>query len=333
MRFVRPVAILSTFATLAGASQVSAQSSNSCGGVAAGLLDVCQKGADILTFMTPQLGNGLAGGNTTPGQGGSLGGFPHFAIAVRATGAPDANLPDFASIGFRASATPADNIAMKKQAFGLGAVDAALGIFGGINLGVGSVGGVDALVSVSYVPEVNSSNFGVKPDNPVSIGYGARIAIFDGTALLPSIGASYLMRSLPKSTLTATSVGAGAVPGGVVTLSGLDLKTTSWRLTASQSLIFLGLNAGYGQDTYDASGGFTATVTGIGSLGAQTAAAKVTRTNWFVGATMNLLILKLFGEYGQVSGGDLTTINNFGGGNKTVNDQKNYFSAGVRIGF
>ena len=82
MRFVRPVALLSTLAALAGASQVSAQSSNSCAGVTATLQDVCFKGADILTFMTPQLGNGLAGGNTTPGQGGSLGGFPHFAGAV-----------------------------------------------------------------------------------------------------------------------------------------------------------------------------------------------------------------------------------------------------------
>ena len=191
MRFVRPVALLTTLAALAGASQVSAQSSNSCAGVAATLQDVCFKGADILTFMTPQLGNGLAGGNTTPGQGGSLGGFPHFAIAVRATGAPDANLPDFGAIGFRASATPIDNLATKKQVFGLAAVDAALGIFSGINLGVGSIGGVDALVSVSYMPELNSSNFGVKPDNPVSIGYGVRVALFDGTALLPSIGASY----------------------------------------------------------------------------------------------------------------------------------------------
>ena len=331
MRFVRPVAILSTLATLAGASQVSAQSSNSCATVTVTLQDVCFKGADILTFMTPQLGNGLAGGNTTPGQGGSLGGFPHFAIALRATGSPDANLPDFGSINFRASPTPADNITMKKQAFGLGAVDAALGIFSGINLGVGSIGGVDALVSVSYVPELNSNNFAVKPDNPVSIGYGARVALFDGTALLPSVGASFLMRSLPKTTLTATSPGA---TGGTVTLSGLDLKTTSWRLTASQSLIFLGLNAGYGQDTYDASASFGATVTTPpATMSTQTATAKVTRTNWFVGATMNLLILKLFGEYGQVSGGDLATINNFGGSKTSVNEQKNYFSAGVRIGF
>ncbi|MBI3792109.1 MAG: hypothetical protein HY275_14685 [Gemmatimonadetes bacterium] len=328
MRFVRPVAVLT--ALVAGASSLGAQQSNSCGGVAAGFADACLKGADILTFMTPQLGNGLAGGNTTPGQGGSLGGFPHFAIAIRATGAPDAKLPDFANIGFRASATPPDNIALKSQAFGLGAVDAALGIFSGINLGVGSILGVDALVSASYVPEVTQGSFSVKPDNPISIGYGARVALFDGTALLPSVGASYLQRSLPKTTLAATASGA---PGGTVTLTGLDLKTTSWRVTASQSLLILGLNAGYGQDTYDASTGFSATVTGLGSTGNQSAAAKVTRTNWFVGATFNLLILKLFGEYGNVSGGDLSTYNNFGGGTKTVNDSKNYFSAGVRIGF
>lgn len=330
MRFVRPVAVLVGLSTVLAGSSVSAQTSNTCASVALAAQDACFKGADILTFMTPQLGNGLAGGNTTPGQGGSLGGFPHFAIAVRATGAPDAKLPDFSSIGFRASPTPADNIALKSQAFGLGAVDAALGIFSGINLGVGSILGVDALASVSYVPEVNQGNFSVKPDNPISVGYGARVAIFDGTAILPSVGVSYLQRSLPKTTLAATASG---VPGGNVTISGLDLKTTSWRATVSQSLIFLGLNAGYGEDTYDASAGFSATVSGGPSTGNQSAAAKVTRTNWFAGATMNLLILKLFAEYGNVSGGDLTTINNFGGSKTSVNDSKTYFSAGVRIGF
>ena len=57
------------------------------------------------------------------------------------------------------------------------------------------------------------------------------------------------------------------------------------------------------------------------------------RRNDGQGATMNFIILKLFAEYGSVSGGDLATYNMFGGSFKSVNDAKNYFSAGLRFGF
>ncbi|MBI2795674.1 MAG: hypothetical protein HYX65_03090 [Gemmatimonadetes bacterium] len=335
MRFVRALVAMSAVPLI---PVVASSQTNNCPAYNAGApasvesvtRDACIKGADILTYMTPQLGNGLAGGNTTPGQGGTLGGFPHFVIAVRATGAPDAALPAFASINLRATgSTPAENIPIEKKAFGLAAVDAAVGIFGGINLGIGSIGGVDALVSATYVPNFDGGSFKVKTDSPISIGYGVRVGLFNGAGLLPSVGASYVMRSLPKTTMTAS---AGA--SSVVTLQDLDLKTTSWRITASQSLIFLGLNAGFGNDTYDASTGFSAVVNpGAVSMPLRTASAKVDRSNWFVGATMNFIILKLFAEYGSVSGGNLSTFNMFNGSTTSVNDSKNYFSAGVRLGF
>ncbi len=343
MRFVRTVTILTA---LAASGQAAHAQTNNCPAYAGGAgatsvnsvtFDACRKGADIFTMLVPQLGNGLAGGNTTPGQGGTLGGFPHFAIAVRATGAPDAALPDFGAVtlnsGLPGGTQPGPSfIPIKTQAFGLAAVDAAVGIFGGINLGVGSIGGIDALVSATYVPNFEGTNIAVKADNPLSLGYGARLGLFDGTLVLPSVGISYLQRSMPKTTVTAT---AGS--SGTITVQDLDLKTTSWRITASQTLLLFGLNGGYGQDTYDASTGFSAVVNapGLGAVNMplRTVSAKMTRTNWFVGATINLLILKIFGEYGQVSGGDLATINQFNNTTTAPNDSKNYFSAGVRLGF
>ena len=143
---------------------------------------------------------------------------------------------------------------------------------------------------------------------------------------------SYLQRTMPKMTLTASASGTDNI-----SLQNLDLKTTSWRLTATQSLVLFGLNAGYGEDTYDGATGYTATVSGQ-TMPLRTVSATVKRTNWFAGVTFNLVIFKLVGEYGQVSGGDLTTFNGFGssvaaGGQKTVNDSKNYFSAALRFGF
>lgn len=322
-----------------GASASIGAQTNNCpapgapGSITAVTEDACWKGADIFAYMLPQLGNGIAGGNTTPGQGGSLGGFPHFALSVRVTGAPDAALPDFGSITM--SGTGRQNsppIPIKKQAFGLGAIDAAVGVFEGFKLGVGTVGGVDVLVSASYVPNYESGPTKLKVDNPIALGYGARIGLFNGTAMLPSVGVSYLQRTMPKMTLTASASGTDNI-----SLQNLDLKTTSWRLTATQSLVLFGLNAGYGEDTYDGATGYTATVSGQ-TMPLRTVSATVKRTNWFAGVTFNLVIFKLVGEYGQVSGGDLTTFNGFGssvaaGGQKTVNDSKNYFSAALRFGF
>ena len=344
MRIARTVAVLTV---LAASMNAAGAQTNSCApynqaaptSTASVTYDACHKGADIFTMLVPQLGSGLAGGNTTPGQGGTLGGFPHFVIALRATGSPDAALPDFNAVTFNtgllAGPAPApSNIPIKKQAFGLAAVDAAVGIFGGINLGVGSIGGIDALVSASYIPEYTGSGITVKADSPLSLGFGARLGLFDGTAVLPSVGVSYLQRSMPKTTIIAT---AGS--SGTVTIKDFDLKTTSWRITASQTLLILGLNAGYGEDTYDATTSFSAVVNAGAPLNSTvnlpstSVSGKMTRTNWFVGATVNLLILKLFGEYGQLSGGNLATLNQFGGVNNAPNDNKTYYSAGVRIGF
>lgn len=297
--------------------------------------DACIKASDIFTYMVPQLGNGLVGGNTTAGQGGSLGGFPHFAIAVRATGAPDAKLPDFASISMSAGPEVSSNIGQKSQAFGLAGVDAALGLWGGYSvIGVGTFFGVDALVNASYIPDVNTGTpgvpgfFGVKSKDSYAIGYGARVGIFNGAALLPSVGISYITRSLPKTTLTTQAATSS------ITIQDLSLTTSSWRLTASQSLLILGLNAGYGQDMYDGATDYTANVNpGNYTLPLTHTTAKTTRTNWFVGATINLFIFKVFGEYGQASGGNLSTFNQFGGSTTSVNDNKTYYSAGLRFGF
>ena len=345
MRFGRTVLVA---VLVAGASSsLAAQSSNNCAAagpapvlpalpsVAYATRDACITAADIFTYMVPQLGNGLTGGNTTAGQGGSLGGFPHFVIAVRATGSPDAKLPDFSAITITPGPEAIKAIPAKSQAFGLAGVDAALGLYKGINVtGVGTFIGVDALVSAIYIPDVSQGAqglpgyFGVKAKDSYSIGYGARVGIFNGAALLPSVGLSYMIRSLPKTTLTTQAAASS------ITIQDLTLNATSWRLTASQSLLIFGINAGYGQDMYDGATDFTATVNpGNFVLPLTHTTAKTTRTNWFVGATISVIIFKVFGEYGQQQGGNLTTFNPFGGSNTSVNDSKSYFSAGLRFGF
>jgi hypothetical protein len=57
----------------------------------------------------------------------------------------------------------------------------------------------------------------------------------------------------------------------------------------------------------------------------------MTRSNVFADLSINLLILKLTGEIGQVSGGTINTFNTFSG--KQAADSRLYGSVGARFGF
>ena len=86
---MRKTVLLVAAMTLGGSTMLHAQSvSASCPGGAIGspeqvTQDACQKAIDLFDYMAPQLGTVIAGGNATLGQGGTLGGFPHFAIGLR----------------------------------------------------------------------------------------------------------------------------------------------------------------------------------------------------------------------------------------------------------
>ena len=57
----------------------------------------------------------------------------------------------------------------------------------------------------------------------------------------------------------------------------------------------------------------------------------LTRTNVFADLSLNLLLFKLTGEIGQVSGGTINTFNTFSG--KQAADSRIYGSVGARFGF
>ena len=57
---------------------------------------------------------------------------------------------------------------------------------------------------------------------------------------------------------------------------------------------------------------------------------KMTRTNYFLDFSMNLLLAKLVGEVGQVTGGKMATYNVF---DTAADASRMYGSVGVRLGF
>jgi len=295
--------------------------------------DACQKSIDLFQYMAPQLGTSIAGGNPTLGQGGNLGGLGHFSAGLRVN-VLQGSLPQVQNVTPAVTGATSTQFQTKSQFLPMPTADLAIGIFQGIPLALTNVGGVDLLVSASYVPEFNNSGVSVKvPNGSLKLGYGARVGILQESLLVPGIAVSYLVRDLPT-----LNVSGGTNSGDSLYVNNLSLKTKAWRITASKSLILFGLALGVGQDKYDASTDIAAHVaartvppTSAANAGPVSLSQSLTRTNIFGDLSLNLLLFKINAEIGQVSGGTITTFNTFSG--KQAADSRLYGSVGARFGF
>ena len=291
--------------------------------------DARQQAEDVFQYMAPQLGLAIVGGSPTLGQAGSLGGIGHFSIGVRGN-ALAGSLPQVDQFQQSCTGRTSRTLPTADQFVGLPGVDAAIGVFKGLPLGVTNVGGIDVLLSASYAREIDTDHIDVTvPEGSLKIGYGARVGVLQESLLVPGLSFSVLRRDLPTVNVVGT---AGS---NSLAVNNLSVKTTAWRVVASKSLLLFGLSAGMGRDTYDQSADVTATVTAPAPFGQQsssiTPSQLLTRTNMFAGASLNLLMLKVTGEVGKVSGGTVETYNQFAG--KAADDSRLYGSVGLRFGF
>jgi hypothetical protein len=301
--------------------------------------DACQQAYDVYQFMAPQLGLAIVGGNATLGQASTLGGLGHFSIGLRGN-AFKGDLPDVQNFTQRTTgATPAVTLPTKTQFIGLPAADVAIGVFGGLPLALTNVGGVDLLVSATFVPTITQNNVTITPKQNLQLGYGARIGLLSESIIVPGVSLTYLKRDLPTTSIvgsaTYTSVATGPTTA-TFSITDAKVNTSAWRLVASKSLIFFGVAAGVGQDKYENQATVAATVQGTlptpftQTLSVPATKQTLTRTNYFFDASMNLLLLKLTAEVGQVSGGTVDTYNAFQAGRADA--ARTYFSVGARLG-
>lgn len=297
--------------------------------------DICLRTKDVFQLLAPQLGVSMTGGNPVLGQGGTLGGLGHFTVEARAI----VVMGDIPSLGNwpAPSTTPpvSQQLESKNFPIGLPAVDGAIGIFKGLPLGLTNVGGIDLLVSAAYVPEYKNADgtFTVTPQQNLKFGYGARVGLLQESLLVPGVSATWMKRDLPTTTMTGSStVGTSSM---AFTLADAAIKTTAWRVVASKSLIMFGLAIGAGQDSYNQTASFSGSATtplsGTTNFGPFTLDNKMKRTNYFANASISLLLLKIVGEIGQVSGGEVTPtpFNTFSSG--AADDTRLYGSVGLRF--
>ncbi|PYP80546.1 MAG: hypothetical protein DMD35_04345 [Gemmatimonadetes bacterium] len=291
--------------------------------------DACQIAVDVFDVMAPQLGLALSGGNATLGQGGNLGGPGHFSIGLRGN-VFNGDLPQVTSfpnpsLTGRLQRTGSQALPSKSQILGLPTADAALGIFRGVPLGLTSVGGIDLLLSATYVPSFGGAGdeIQIKPERNLQVGYGVRIGLLQESIAVPGVSFTYLKRDLPTTSIIGTA------SSFTIDIADAKVKTSAFRLVASKSLLLLGLAGGVGQDRYDESALVRAT-SGAASSTVVPFAEKLTRTNYFLDVSLNLPVFKLIGEVGQVSGGTVDTYNEFTTGR--ADKSRTYGSVGIRIG-
>ncbi len=285
--------------------------------------DACATGRDFLLYMAPQLGTSLVGGSHTLGIGTNLGGLFHFAIAVRAN-AVMGSLPDIDNLG--AGTATSRDYTTKDQYIGLPTVDFALGLTKGFNLGVTRIGGIDLIGGATYVPEVNETDFSVAaPDGSLSIGYGARIGVLQQSALIPGVAVSWMKRDMPTLNLATQTDG-----GDQLSINNLAINSTSWRISAQKNFLLFQFGAGFGQDTYDFNADVAASVDGGAQQGSFSAAQEMKRTNMYGSLGINLFLVKVVGEVGQVSGGNAPTFHTY---DVPADDKRLYGTLGVRISF
>ncbi|HVE33360.1 MAG TPA: hypothetical protein VNC18_07385 [Gemmatimonadaceae bacterium] len=289
--------------------------------------DACQQAFDVYQFMAPQLGLALTGGNATAGQGGVLGGLGHFSVGIRANvfhgKVPDVNNPAFAQ-----SATGAQRrtLPTTDEWVGLPTADAAIGLFKGFPLGLSNILGLDALVSMSYVPTLSRDDFSVTPSSNFQFGYGARLGLLSESLVSPGISLTWLQRDLPKTDLVANLAGAS------LSVTDTKVSTKAWRVVASKNLIRFSVAAGIGQDKYEQSATVRGSITQFG--GSVTAEApgtseSLSRVNFFGDFAYNLPMLKIVAEIGHATGGTVQTYNSFSGGR--ADQSYTYGSLGLRL--
>ncbi|MGI8499505.1 MAG: hypothetical protein ACR2OG_18190 [Gemmatimonadaceae bacterium] len=290
--------------------------------------DACQKALDLFSYLTPQFGTTLAGGNPVLGQGGAQGGLGKITVELRVNGIMGA-IPKVDQ--YDLSAGPAVRTAYQTEdkPFGFPSADGALGLFDGIPVGLTKVLAVDALGSLTFVPEIDQEGVSIKaPNGSVKVGYGARLGIIKESTLLPSVAVTWLRRDLPSLDVTAA-----ATNSDTITVSGLTARSTAWRLVAGKSARMLAVAVGYGKDTYESAASLSYALNRSGLRFTPTmpitTAQSPKATSYFADVMLNLFLVKIVGEIGRVSTDDIPTYNSF---SKKSSDPKLYGAIGLRFG-
>jgi hypothetical protein len=295
--------------------------------------DVCQKGRDLFSFLVPQVGVALSGGNPVLGEGGTLGGWGKRMLQLRAT-AVDGRVPAN-DVPIRVTGpAAASDFGAKRVPVPMPTLDAAVGLFKGIPLGLTNAGGVDVLLGASYLPTIEDGDFSLTPIGANwAFSYGLRVGALQESSLVPGVSLSVMRRKLPTM-----NFGYGS-SNDTLRVDNFALTSNALRLTAAKRFLIFGIAAGVGRDQIEGSSSLGATVNENLLAATQRYGASlpdlrttVVRNTAFVNASLNLIVTRLIAEYGWSDNGErLHTINRFG--DRQANEGYRYGSVGLTVRF
>ena len=329
----KAVRLLGAFALLASPLVTRAQAPNvTCvASPSAGTnpADACQKITDLYQFIAPQVGVALAAGNVMLGESGALGRPGKSSLVLRLTGVDGlvpSNTVNLSVAGNAASS----NFGAQRVPIPVPTLDVALSIFQGMAMGLTNIGGVDILVGLTYVPNVNKDRVSIRADGrSFATSFGLRLGILQESAAIPGVSVSYRKRKLPTSSFGYTS------NNDTLNVSKLLMTASAWRLVAGKHFKFLGLAGGVGRDDIKSTSNFNAVINEPAPLprlqvSAILAHQKARRNTAFVNLSLGLPKAQLVGEMGWSSKGTIQqTVNTFDG--HQANGGFRYYSLGFGI--
>ncbi|MCC7053054.1 MAG: hypothetical protein IT355_07275 [Gemmatimonadaceae bacterium] len=330
-----PARLLAVVALSTGALALplSAQSAQ-CASQPAALRDACQKGTDIFAMLMPQVQGALGGGGPVLGSSRAVRGL---SIGLRVN-AMDGAVPEITNVSLSGTGVVRSTFATKRAPVPMPALDVALGVFPGVNLGVQRVLSLDALVNVAYMPKQDVEDFSIRPSkSSFKFGYGARLGLLADRLMVPAVAISYFRRQIPTTTFSTsfTSGVSGVTVNDSLALSELSIRNDALRLSASKKLGFIEIGGGVGQDTYRSFSQLQARVTppvGSAASGAFVLTQQIKRNAAYGSLALNILKLRIGAEAGQTFGGDsVSTFNEFTDGK--INEKRMFGSVGLRLSF
>jgi hypothetical protein len=286
-------------------------------------INVCNAALDGAEIFHPVAGLLVSGGNPVLGGIGTLGGFPHFALTLRVN-ATQLKTPDLNYDGTGTTVGAGDEIFAPAPL-----VEAAVGILPGF--GPAGFLSLDVLASAQLLPTNAVDNLTVDEnarsigDIALGLGFGARVGVLKGRAIIPAVTVSAMYRSIPRITF-------GDVSGGDNYSFSTNLSATNLRAVAGYKLALLAVGAGLGWDKYtsDARIAFQDQAVPTATLRVERDLDN-TRAMAFLTAALDLPILNIGAEVGYQFGKDENLKTDFSGNDP--GDNRLFAGAGVRFTF
>ncbi|HWA16034.1 MAG TPA: hypothetical protein VG817_06365 [Gemmatimonadales bacterium] len=284
-------------------------------------VNICNAAIDGANIFHPVAGLLVSGGNPVLGSTRMLGGLGHFSFTIRAN-ATKVRTPDLDYDGTGTTVPQDDDIVAPAPL-----VEAAIGLYKGMN----GFLAIDLLGSAQLLPTDQIDNLRIDDDArkigdiALGLGYGARVGVFQGRAIIPSVNVSIMRRDIPRITI-------GDLGNGDEYSYGVNLKATNLRAVAGYHLGFFDIGAGIGYDKYtgDAHIEFQDQ-----TLPGQTLAVDTdldnSRTMAFLTGGFDFPIIKIGFEAGYQLGKDQKMKTTFEGNDPA--DNRLFAGAGIRIAF